>query len=206
MESNLPAATYRAVLPPSMFDDLVGTVISGSVIGVGTPGGVQFTVNLTGLPAVAVYGPFGYHVHNLPVPADGNCTATLGHFDPYNRGELYMCDKAALQTCQTGDLSGKYGTIGTEGAFAASYVDQYLSTNPASRSFFGGLSVVVHTNNRTRLTCANFEVVGGNGTASPTGSLPPGSTPSIEPFPGGAGKVAPGIGCAVVLAMVFAVL
>lgn len=99
-QTNLPAATYRADLPDSMFDPYVGTVIRGSVQAVGTDSGVQFTVNLTGLPDQAQYGPFPWHIHALPVPADGNCTATLGHLDPTNRGEYYMCDAAAPETCQ----------------------------------------------------------------------------------------------------------
>ena len=78
-----------------MFDGLVGTTVSGYIEGVGGPDGVRFSINLTGLPDVAQYGPFPYHIHDLPVPADGNCTATLGHLDPTNRGELHMCDTAA---------------------------------------------------------------------------------------------------------------
>lgn len=101
-QSNLPAATYLADLPDTMFDPYVGTVIRGSVMAVGTDSGVQFTVNLTGLPDQAQYGPFPYHIHALPVPDDGNCTATLGHLDPTNRGEYYMCDTSAPETCQVG--------------------------------------------------------------------------------------------------------
>lgn len=29
-----------------------------------------------------------YHLHAAPVPADGNCTGTLGHVDPFIRGEV----------------------------------------------------------------------------------------------------------------------
>jgi hypothetical protein len=101
-QSNLPAATYRANLPDTMFDPYVGTVIRGSIEAVGTDSGVQFTVNLTGLPDQSQYGPFPWHIHTLPVPEDGNCTGTLGHLDPTNRGEYYMCDASAPETCQVG--------------------------------------------------------------------------------------------------------
>ncbi|KAF2247877.1 hypothetical protein BU26DRAFT_565304 [Trematosphaeria pertusa] len=98
-QSNLPAATYRADLPDTMFDPYADSVIRGSIVVVGTDTGVQFRVNLTGLPDQGLYGPFAWHIHNQPVPADGNCTGTLGHLDPTNRGELYMCDAAAPATC-----------------------------------------------------------------------------------------------------------
>jgi hypothetical protein len=50
-----------------------------------------------------------YHIHDYPVPADGNCTATGAHVDPFVRGEAPPCDASAPATCQVGDLSGKHG-------------------------------------------------------------------------------------------------
>ncbi len=52
-----------------------------------------------------------YHIHVNPVPADGNCTATGGHLDPYQRGDTPACDAKKPATCQVGDLSGKYGLV-----------------------------------------------------------------------------------------------
>jgi hypothetical protein len=52
-----------------------------------------------------------YHVHVRGVPASGNCTETLGHLDPYKRGDTPPCEKSMPQTCEVGDLSGKYGTV-----------------------------------------------------------------------------------------------
>ena len=52
-----------------------------------------------------------YHIHQLPVPSDGNCTGTMAHLDPTQRGELHACEAAAPQTCQAGDLAGKHGNI-----------------------------------------------------------------------------------------------
>jgi hypothetical protein len=68
-----------------------------------------------------------------------------------------------------------------------SYQELYLSTTPGSPYFFGDKSLVVHTSNTTRLTCANFVLVegGGNGTATGTAA---GATPTPSAFMGAAGK------------------
>lgn len=194
-QTNMPAVTYRATLPPSMFNNLVGTTVSGYIQGVGSPQGVRFTVSLSGLPNQAQYGPFPWHIHNMPVPSDGNCTATLGHLDPTNRGEYVMCDASQPQTCQAGDLAGKHGgKISTPGNFSTSFVEPYLSTQQGSAYFFGGLSFVLHSMNTTRLTCANFVQVngtsGGNGSATPTG-------PGAPQYTGAAGKIGAGAGALV---------
>lgn len=110
---NTPGMSYQAVLPPTNFDPLTGSTITGTITGTvpanGT--GVMFSVNFTGFPSEAMYGPFVYHVHGMPVSADGNCTSTMGHLDPTDRGELYACENVAPQTCQAGDLAGKHGNI-----------------------------------------------------------------------------------------------
>ena len=59
-----------------------------------------------------------YHIHDQPVPADGNCTATAAHLDPYIRGEIPPCDNTQPETCQVGDLTGKHGNV-TVSPFAA---------------------------------------------------------------------------------------
>ncbi|TKX18893.1 copper/zinc superoxide dismutase [Elsinoe australis] len=166
VQSNLPAATYVATLPETAFNELTGTTVSGSIRAVSQQGGtgVTFTVSLGDLPDNAQYGPFAYHIHDMPVPADGNCTSTMGHFDPQNRGEYYPCDKSDLSSCQIGDLSGKHGTA-TGPTFNTSYSDNYLSTSPGSQYFIGMKSIVIHTANTTRLTCANFMQVSANGTS-----------------------------------------
>jgi hypothetical protein len=192
---NLPASTYRATLPSSMFNNLVGTTVRGYIEGVGTAAGVRFTVNLTGLPEQARYGPFNWHIHTLPVPANGNCTATTSHFDPTNRGELIMCEAARPETCQAGDLAGKHGgKIMTPGSFSTSFVEPYLSTAPGSAYFFGGLSFVLHSTNTTRLTCANFVQVNGT-SGNATASVVPSATGTGAPqFTGAAAKVGAGAG------------
>ncbi|USP82011.1 hypothetical protein yc1106_09285 [Curvularia clavata] len=176
--SNQPTATYRAVMPSEQYNPYVNSTVSGSIEAAGSAQGVQFTVNLTNLPDQSQFGPFAWHIHALPVPSDGNCTATMGHLDPTNRGELYMCDATQPQTCQVGDLAGKHGgKITTQGNFSTQFVDPYLSVEQGSPGFFGGLAFVLHTGNTTRITCANFELVqGGNGTGGGNGST--GASPS----------------------------
>ncbi|UPX14959.1 Superoxide dismutase [Ascochyta rabiei] len=185
-QTNQPAATYVATLPDSMFNPLVGDAVQGTISAVGSSSGVEFIVNITNLPDQAAYGPFNWHIHTLPVPADGNCTATTGHLDPQNIGELYMCNPAAPATCQVGDLAGKHGgKISTPGSFSTSFVDHFLSTEQGSPAFFGGLAFVLHTRNTSRITCANFQMhggagnatagngtIGGNATATSSGGLP----------------------------------
>jgi hypothetical protein len=54
-----------------------------------------------------------FHIHEYPVPSDGNCTGTGGHLDPTHRGEAPPCDLRDPASCQVGDLSGKFGTCAT---------------------------------------------------------------------------------------------
>ncbi|ENI08578.1 hypothetical protein COCC4DRAFT_57317 [Bipolaris maydis ATCC 48331] len=146
-------ATYVATLPQKAGSSLSGT-IEGTT---GADGkGVKFSVHFAGLPATG--GPFMYHIHAKPVPADGNCTATGGHLDPYHYGETMPCNASAPETCQTGDLSGKYGNFSTQ-EFSAEYTDLYSATLPSNPAFFGSLSFVLHFANKTRIACANFEKV-----------------------------------------------
>lgn len=104
--NNPASAVYAAVLPNR--DD---TAVRGSVIASSVANGqaVEFQVTISGLPEEG--GPFPYHIHDQPVPADGNCTKTLAHLDPYVRGEDPVCDPSQPQTCQVGDNSGKYGKL-----------------------------------------------------------------------------------------------
>jgi len=177
VQSNLPSATYTATLPSVAFDALTGSTPKGSIIASSGPGanGVNFVISFSDLPDIATYGPLMYHIHTLAVPTDGNCSATMGHLDPTNRGEYYSCNATAPQTCQAGDLAGKHGKI-TSNPFSANITDLYLSTDPASPYFFGGLSVVIHTSNATRITCANFAKVAG--VAPSSGGVTNGTTGS----------------------------
>lgn len=64
------------------------------------------------------------------------------------------------------------------------YLDLYLSTVRGPASFFGNRSIVVHSNNATRLTCANFTLIAGNSTI--TGGTAPVPTSSQSAYKGGA--------------------
>jgi hypothetical protein len=104
---NFPGASFSA-----HFDKPEKSALTGSVTGsslTGTTGGVKWTVNVDNLPEAG--GPFMYHVHKAPVPADGNCTGTLSHLDPYGRGDKTPCDSDHKNSCEVGDLSGKWGMI-----------------------------------------------------------------------------------------------
>jgi len=148
VSNNPPGVAYIATLPSNKG---VKGVISATAGPAGV--GVSYTVSISNLPISG--GPFPYHLHVGSVPEDGNCTKTLTHLDPYIRGEATPCDKNSLQTCQVGDLSGKYGTI-TSDPFTTSFTDPYTSTLEGLGSFFGNRSIVIHFANKTRITCANF--------------------------------------------------
>lgn len=112
-------------------------------------GSVSVNVDLDGFPASG--GPFTYHVHEAPVPSDGNCTGTKLHLDPYNGNE----NATEPSELEVGDLSGRHGKVeGT--SIDKSFVDQYISLNEDNKAFIGGLSVTIHYKNTTRLACANI--------------------------------------------------
>ncbi|RDA94442.1 hypothetical protein CP533_2275 [Ophiocordyceps camponoti-saundersi (nom. inval.)] len=163
IKSNPSGASFEAQLPAQAFTagSLNGNV-KGSIVA-STPSdgvGVEFKVRFENVPQEG--GPFLYHIHTNAVPSDGNCTATLAHLDPYNRGENTPCDSSRPETCQVGDLSGKHGKPNStsSGTFSAKYVDRFLSTSPESNAFFGNRSFVFHFANKTRITCANFKQAG----------------------------------------------
>jgi len=181
VENNPPGVLYTATLPNSSFfnpDDPRGN-IKGSVSGISSPDGigVDFQVTFSNLPTSG--GPFLYHIHSTPVPTDGNCTGTLGHLDPFIRGETPACNNSLPQTCQVGDLSGKYGKIASD-PFQASFTDSFASTVDGIGAFFGNRSLTIHFANTTRITCANFTLESGartnssiNSTATATSSGAP---------------------------------
>ncbi|KAI9745493.1 MAG: hypothetical protein M1818_001027 [Claussenomyces sp. TS43310] len=180
--------TYAAILPKVEYFNPVDPRgnIKGSVVATAASGGkgVAFQVNFSNLPTSG--GPFLYHIHAAPVNSSGNCLSTLAHLDPTMRGEMPSCDAALPQTCQVGDLSGKYGKI-TSDPFHASYVDPYASLVPGLDSFFGNLSITVHFANTTRITCASFALLnanttaGGGGGANTTATSTSSSTATAPP-------------------------
>ncbi|KAL8745897.1 MAG: hypothetical protein Q9190_002014 [Brigantiaea leucoxantha] len=185
VQGNPLGVTYTATLP-----DRSDTGIRGYVAGTSNANGtgVNFNIYLTGFPSPSL-GPFLYHIHDQPVPSNGNCTATLAHLDPYIRGEKPPCYPAQPASCQSGDLAGKHGNI-TTSPFQISFLDLYLSTAAGPGSFFGNRSIVIHTSNTTRLTCANFTLTSGNSSSvAPSGTgtgTVTGPTASPSPFTGSA--------------------
>lgn len=124
--------------------------VKGSVKFEGTQEGfVKVDVSLYNLPNTG--GPFLYHVHQKPVPANGSCYATLEHLNPYN-GSV-NASRAADK--EVGDLSGKHGSISGR-HLQTSYIDPYLSLNKTDAAFIGNLSIVVHLADNTRIACANI--------------------------------------------------
>jgi len=191
VQANNPDATYVARFPTSQFDNSTGSEIAGTVTAVAGPQGtgVTLTFDWSGFPDAASLGPFPYHIHAMPIPADGNCTAAGPHLDPTVRGELHSCEVAAPQTCQAGDLSGKHGNITTP-TFQTSYTDNFLSLVPGTQYFIGEKAIVVHTTNATRITCANFvQQLAGSGNGTSAGSN---STGIVLPTPSATGPVATG--------------
>ncbi|KAI0022422.1 superoxide dismutase [Xylariomycetidae sp. FL0641] len=145
--------------------------------------GVDYEVTFSNIP---VGESLSYHIHVAPVPEDGNCTSTLAHLDPFLRGEDPTCDSSKPETCQVGDLSGKHGKV-TSDPFTATYHDDFASLADGVGSYFANRSFVLHFANKTRISCANFQIttpgIASNGsyTPTPTGSSKGGaSTPSAS--------------------------
>ncbi|CUM62458.1 uncharacterized protein PRCAT00000008001 [Priceomyces carsonii] len=125
-------------------------VVSGEIdFSSSSNGSVSVNVDLSGLPSVG--GPYKYHVHQLPVPSDGNCNGTKLHLNPYNGNP----NATQPNELEVGDLSGRHGVL-TYTDSKVSYVDDYISLNEDNKAFIGGLSVVIHFSNDTRLACANI--------------------------------------------------
>ncbi|KAG6997792.1 hypothetical protein G7Y79_00037g073100 [Physcia stellaris] len=183
VENNPAGVSYVATLPESDTTDIRGSVV-GTSNSNGT--GVNFQISLSGLPDASL-GPFLYHIHDQPVPSDGNCTGTKAHLDSYIRGEKPPCYPVDPASCQDGDLAGKHGNI-TGSSFSTAFLDLYLSTAKGPQSFFGNRSIVIHTSNTTRLTCANFTLATGNATSGGNSSSNTTSpvSPTLTPFTGGA--------------------
>ncbi|KAI0830965.1 hypothetical protein F5Y06DRAFT_281591 [Hypoxylon sp. FL0890] len=186
---NPAGVSAKAVLPPQAF--WTGGSLSGNVQGyvlamsARNGSGLDYQVSFSNLPTQG--GPFIYHVHSAPVPADGNCTSTLAHLDQMGRGETPACDSTQPATCQQGDLSGKYGNI-TDATSSYRFHDPYTSLREGDGAYIGNRSIVFHFFNKTRITCANFTVFKSNtSTPYPTSSssgMKTSPTPTAVPVPG----------------------
>ncbi|RPA73070.1 hypothetical protein BJ508DRAFT_366922 [Ascobolus immersus RN42] len=120
--------------------------------------GVHVKVDLSGFDSQGLVGPFKYHLHDAPVPTDGNCNGTLAHLDPYQRGQTPPCNKDKPETCEVGDLSGKHtpdGAFNTS-EYANEYTDLYIDLRAGNRGFFGNRSITIHGKDGVRIACSNF--------------------------------------------------
>jgi hypothetical protein len=129
--------------------------------------GVDVHINFHGFKTEI--GPFTYHIHDQPVPSSGNCSGTLAHLDPYQRGQADPCDPKFPATCEVGDLAGKFGKIppsnGSILDVYLNFVDNYISTKPGIGAFLGNRSIVIHNASGGRIACANITT--GGETSSP---------------------------------------
>ncbi|KAL3470604.1 superoxide dismutase [Aspergillus californicus] len=155
---NMPISLYHATLLQKDNTTVYGSISISSRI---SSSESQIDVFIGGIPEG---GYLNYHIHQYRVPEDGNCYRTGAHLDPYGRGQTPPCVITAPNTCEVGDLSGKHGpAFAPPGeTFRASYPDFFLSNNPGEEAYFGDLSWVVHGPGSERLTCGNFEQIGGS--------------------------------------------
>ncbi|CAG8492461.1 13361_t:CDS:2, partial [Ambispora gerdemannii] len=91
------------------------------------------------------YMSYAYHIHERPVPPDGNCDGTLGHLSPNGVPDSFQCNPANPAACQEGDLSGKHGKAPgvLSGKFSQEYYDEFLKWEESNSTIFGR-SVVFH--------------------------------------------------------------
>ncbi|PVZ99044.1 hypothetical protein BB558_004938 [Smittium angustum] len=105
---------------------------------------------------------YTYHIHEAPVPADGNCTLTKLHFDPLKANKLdgkYVCNPKDITTCELGDMSGIYGKAIVSKAgeiYENKFSIPKLNLYPGNMFYVGDLSVVIHDGTSKRVACANI--------------------------------------------------
>ena len=92
-EAQYVSASFPAYGPEQ---DITGTILFTNENTTGP--GVQITASLHNFPDGL--GPFLWHVHVNPVPANGSCLATGAHFDPLNVGESPPCNPKTPNLCQ----------------------------------------------------------------------------------------------------------
>jgi Cu/Zn superoxide dismutase len=137
----------------------------------GFKGTVRFTDNgeeteieldFQNIPDIQGQSPYSWHIHEKPVDASGDCASTGGHLDPYGlnpggKNADYKCDpNNKYATCETGDLSGKYGKVNpSQKTYKFSDDDIFLYGEEG----IIGRSLVMHLGNSTRIVCANITPV-----------------------------------------------
>jgi hypothetical protein len=120
IQSNNPIATYQAVLPTTYnFDNATGSLITGTVTGAanGNGTGILLSVNFSGFPSAAEYGPFGIRnsfpkliarliCHSVPYPYHARFPRWKLHCH-YGPSRPHKSRRVPpLRRCSARDLSG----------------------------------------------------------------------------------------------------
>lgn len=120
----------------------------------------------------------GWHVHENPKPANGDCAGTGGHWNPRavnatnNPAYAPKCATSPAD-CEVGDLWGRMGAL----TATLKKTDKFVKvTGPES---IIGKSLVIHKTDGTRWACCDIKA----GAAPPTPVPTPAPTPT--PVPGG---------------------
>jgi hypothetical protein len=127
--------------------------IKGTITAVGWTVGVNYTIDVTGLPEGK--GPFNYHVHAKALPVNGTCADTGAHLDSYVRGQEPPCTASLPATCEVGDLSGKYGKVDGPAA-KKEFNDPYSALDKIMLGYIGERAIVFHDASSARIACANL--------------------------------------------------
>lgn len=122
----------------------------------------EIELNFKRIPEYPGQTPYPWHVHERPVNSAGDCMSTGLHLDPANlnpggNSTTYKCDpKKPNETCELGDLSGKFGELVPK-------VTTYKFSDPdlplTGKNGIIGRSIVIHLANSTRITCANITAI-----------------------------------------------
>ncbi|KAK0748324.1 superoxide dismutase [Apiosordaria backusii] len=116
--------------------------VKGTFKAVAATIGINYTIDITGLPEEN--GPYNYHIHVRAVPENGTCADTGLHLDSYVRGQEPPCEASLPATCEVGDLSGKFH-------------DPYTATNVIQLGYIGNRAIVFHDKTSVRVACANIK-------------------------------------------------
>jgi hypothetical protein len=127
IKNNPPGGVAFAVINKD--NGAIDAVIAVSTSSTGE--GVQIVMNINGATPISG-GPFSksfhwiarfdkllillisvYHIHEKAIDSSGDCASAGAHLDPTGRGESPGCDATKPETCQVGDLSGKWGNCAT---------------------------------------------------------------------------------------------
>ncbi|KAJ3366433.1 hypothetical protein GGF32_005435 [Allomyces javanicus] len=107
---------------------------------------------------------YTYHIHESKVNDAGDCASTGAHWDkaqvnPRFKGgknEDYKPTQGDWTTYESGDLSGKYGSLNAE---TANYRKKWVLDPTIQVGDFANLSFTVHGTNGTRVACANMQKI-----------------------------------------------